>query len=59
MVTGLLEEVEKIFAGNILEEKEEVGLGLECAIKSDDIWVSGECLMDGGLWMSERIRNRI
>ena len=49
MVAGLLEEVEKIFTRNVLEEKEQVRLGLECAIKSDNIWVSWQCLMDSGL----------
>lgn len=49
MVTGLLEEVEKVFTRDVLKEKEEVRLGLEGAIKSGDIWVSGQCLMNSGL----------
>jgi hypothetical protein len=49
VVTGLLEKVEKVFTRDVLKEKEEVRLGLEGAIKSDNIWVSGECLMKRGL----------
>ena len=54
MVAGLLEEVEKVFTRDVLEEKEKVRLGLECAIKSDNIWMSGQCLMDSGLKVGER-----
>ena len=41
VVAGLLEEIEKIFTRNVLKEKEQVRLRLECAIKSDNIWVRG------------------
>ena len=49
VVPGLLEKVEKVFTRDVLEEKEEVRLGLEGAIKSDNISVSGQCLMNCGL----------
>ena len=49
MVAGLLEEVEKVFTRDVLEEEKKVRLGLECAIKSDYIWMRGQCLMDSGL----------
>jgi hypothetical protein len=48
VVAGLLEKVEKIFTRNVLEG-EEIRLSLESAIKSDDIWVSRESLMNSGL----------
>lgn len=54
MVAGLLEEVEKVFTRDVLEEEEKIRLGLECAIKRDNIWVSGQCLMDSGLRVGER-----
>jgi len=49
VITGLLEEVEKVLTRNVLKEKEEVRLGLESAIKSGNIWVSGQCLMNSSL----------
>ena len=54
MVTGLIEEIEKVFTRDVFEEKEKMRPGLECAIKSGNIWVSGQCLMDSGLQVGER-----
>jgi hypothetical protein len=49
VVAGLLEEVEKIFARDVLKDKEEVGAGLKSAIKSGNVLVSGQGLVNGGL----------
>jgi hypothetical protein len=66
VVAGLLEEVEKIFTRDVLEKEKEVRLGLESPIKSGDIWVGRQCLMNCGLracvrafvpcgWMGEQV----
>lgn len=46
MVTGLLEEVEQILSGDILEEQQEEGWSLEGAVEGDDVRMGTKRLMD-------------
>lgn len=54
MVTCLLEEVEQIFAGDVLEQKEEECRSLKCAIKGDDVGMGTKRLVDSDLWKEVR-----
>ncbi len=45
MVTGLFEEIKKVFTGDELEEEKQEGRGLESPMKGDDVGVCGEGLM--------------
>ena len=49
VVSCLFEEVEEIFAWNILEDKEEVGGGVKGFMQSDDVGVQWKRLVDGNL----------
>lgn len=45
MITGLFEEIKKVFTGDELEEEKQEGRGLESPMKGDDVGVGGEGLM--------------
>lgn len=50
MVTCLFQEVKQIFAGNVLQQQEQEGRCVKCAIEGDDVGVGTERLMDSDLW---------
>ena len=49
MITGLFEEIKKVFTGYKLEKKKQERGGLEGAMKRDDVGVSRERLVNGRL----------
>ena len=49
MVTCLLEEVKQVLAGNVLEQEEQKGRCLKCAIEGDDVGMRTKRLMDSHL----------
>ena len=53
MVAGLFEEIEKIFTGDKLEEEKQERTGLEGTMKSDDVGVCREGLMNRSLGKSQ------
>ena len=62
MITGLFEEIKKVFTGDELEEEKQEGRGLESPMKGDDVGVGGEGLMYRSLQgktVQQPSRNRI
>ena len=49
MVAGLFKEIKKVFTGDKLEEEKQEGRSLEGTMKSDDVGVCREGLMDRSL----------
>jgi len=44
VISCLLKEIEKIFAGNVFKYEEEESVRLKCAMKCDDVWMRGKGL---------------